>query len=368
MNPYSSSSLPPGFDDACIRIFISGDRSHCGKSSIALLLLASLLAPPFNLSSSTDVAYIKPATQCESQQLIELYCNKKRVKCVAVGPIVYYSGFTRAHLASELDPPIPSLLAKVQAEIEKLAIGRKVLIIDGVGYPSVGSITGTCNATIASLAGGLKEETEEESVKKNEVTSPSPSFPCPVLLVSPSGVGNAIDSHNLNTTYFASKHVEVIGSIFNKLDNEGYYSLDNCKTSVTEYFKQYDSNRMPFGFVPTLEALLDTRDDDDKMEEALEVIDGEVLERFKQHVDVWEILRRAALSSEEVRAEFSARGRDIIKSGTSFEGGVGISIKKKVGDGELLLPTPPLFPTTVKKGLTRDEIEHRALASGSKGG
>lgn len=59
--------------------------------------------------------------------------------------------------------------------------GRRVLIVDGVGFPAVGSIVGVDNADVAKAARA------------------------PVLLVCKSGVGGAIDSFNLNCCYFASK-------------------------------------------------------------------------------------------------------------------------------------------------------------------
>lgn len=47
----------------------------------------------------------------------------------------------------------------------------------------------------------------------------------------------AVDSSlNLNTTY--PQNLPVLEAIFNKLPLEGFYSLDNCKAAVSEYFEQ----------------------------------------------------------------------------------------------------------------------------------
>lgn len=54
------------------------------------------------------------------------------------------------------------------------------MIVDGVGYPSVGSICELSNAHVAQSLGA------------------------PVLLVGKSGVGDAVDSFNINTRYFES--------------------------------------------------------------------------------------------------------------------------------------------------------------------
>jgi AAA domain len=54
------------------------------------------------------------------------------------------------------------------------------VIVDGVGYPSVGSICDLSNAHLAQALGA------------------------PVLLVGKSGVGDAVDSFNINTRFFES--------------------------------------------------------------------------------------------------------------------------------------------------------------------
>lgn len=60
------------------------------------------------------------------------------------------------------------------------------MIVDGVGYPSVGSICDLSNAHLAQALGA------------------------PVLLVGKSGVGDAVDSFNINTRYFESYGTYVI--------------------------------------------------------------------------------------------------------------------------------------------------------------
>jgi hypothetical protein len=71
-----------------------------------------------------------------------------------------------------------------------------------------------------------------------------------VIIVGPSGVGHAVDSFNLNSSYFESRGVPVLGAIFNKLETHGYYSLGNCSQQVTSYFQQHDVTKQTFGFLP----------------------------------------------------------------------------------------------------------------------
>lgn len=207
-------------------LFLSGDRSSVGKSSMCLAILVSLLkkgVPP------SALAYIKPVTQCEAEQPVTTFCDRVGIANRGIGPVVFYKGFTRAYLAGETGPA-ESLLEEAKAAVEDIAQGKLFTLVDGVGYPSVGSICNLSNADVAK------------------------KLDAPVLLVGKSGVGDAVDSYNLNSAYFQLKGVRVLGGVFNKLPLEGYYSLENCKEAVTSYFEQYKAHEMPYGFVPTVDA------------------------------------------------------------------------------------------------------------------
>ncbi|CAN0581763.1 unnamed protein product, partial [Laminaria digitata] len=58
-----------------------------GKSSTCLGLLGSLLRQGL---SAGDIAYIKPATQCERPQLVTEWCETNGVACRGIGPVVFY--------------------------------------------------------------------------------------------------------------------------------------------------------------------------------------------------------------------------------------------------------------------------------------
>ncbi|CAM9966992.1 unnamed protein product, partial [Choristocarpus tenellus] len=111
-----------------------------------------------------------------------------------------------------------------------------VVVVDGVGYPSVGSICGVSNGDTSAALGS------------------------PVLLVGKSGVGDAVDSFNLNAAFFESKGSRVLGGVFNRLSQEGFYSLERCKKAVTSYFAQAKPDSMPYGFVPEVDSLKDKRE------------------------------------------------------------------------------------------------------------
>jgi dethiobiotin synthetase len=212
------------------QLFLSGDRSSVGKSSMCLAMLVTLLKRGIDPSA---LAYIKPVTQCEAEQPVTQFCNRVGIANRGIGPVVFYKGFTRAFLNGEAGTA-ESLLQEVQQSVDEIARGKMFVLVDGVGYPSVGSI---CNLSNADVAKKLS---------------------APVLLIGKTGVGDAVDSYNLNNAYFELKGVRVLGGIFNKLPLDGYYSLEACKEAVSQYFALFRREQSPYGFVPVISALPST--------------------------------------------------------------------------------------------------------------
>ena len=96
-----------------------------------------------------EIAYIKPCTQCEKPQLISQYCEARGIDCVSIGPVVFYSGFTRSFLAGEQGTSTDLIQSAVKSVQDLMKTkNRKVVIVDGVGYPAVGSICGISNADV----------------------------------------------------------------------------------------------------------------------------------------------------------------------------------------------------------------------------
>lgn len=273
---------PSDTQEEAIRIFVSGDKSSVGKSSVCLGILGSLVSMGYDPSS---LAYIKPATQCEAPQLIQAYCEKVGIPCVPVGPVVYFKGFTRAFLAGETESST-GLLSSGGAAVDELARGKKLIMIDGVGFPSVGSICGTDNASMALACGYPTNTAGERS-------------PVGVLIVGGSGVGAAVDAFNLNATYFQVRNVPVLGAVFNKLSMEGFYSLENCREQVTKYFDQTSGDSRPFGFVPLTPGIAG--------EAAMDHVD-DYIRLFRDFVDVKGIVEAASRyvpSSKSKRSQSS---------------------------------------------------------------
>jgi dethiobiotin synthetase len=206
------------------RLLVAGDKSTSGKSTCSLGLLAALLEAGI---PAAEIAYIKPVTQCVSSTLTARFCQDRGITYEHIGPLVFYRGCTRKYL----DAPDDSLPAVCAAAVERISAGKRVTVIDGVGYPSVGSVVGCSSAEIAI------------------------SCRSPVLLVGRPGVGDAIDSFNLCATYFEAQRVPVLGAIFNKLPEKGFYSLDSCAKYHAKYFARSRPKQRVYGLLPLDERL-----------------------------------------------------------------------------------------------------------------
>ena len=197
------------------KLFIGGSVSGVGKSTIALSLLGSLLRRGF---AASEIAYIKPATQCEAPQLVSKWCAANGVACVGVGPLVYFTGMTRRFLSGELGETSASLLARTTAAVDELASDPRIrlVVVDGVGYSAVGSIVGTSNADVARAMGAA------------------------ALVVCPAGVGNACDQFTLNATLFEMSGVRVLGALCNRFnaDPAHYYCAAKCAAPIGTFFER----------------------------------------------------------------------------------------------------------------------------------
>lgn len=335
--PERKRSQPPPKEDA-LRIFIAGDRSNVGKTSVSLGILGSLIALGYDPS---DIAYIKPATQDESKQLLQEYCEKVGIRCVPMGPVIYYKGFTRAFLAGETEST-SQLLQKVTTSLNELADGRRVILIDGVGFPAVGSICGTDNASVAKAC------------------SYSDQNPLGVIVVGPSGVGNAVDSYNLNASFFEARGVPVMGAIFNKLALDGYYSLENCKDQVSSYFRQFQATSRPFGFVPLFPPIAG----DNPMDHL-----DEFFQTFSEHVNVKEILESARTIQKNPSSATLVQAAKRLK----IEPETGAPPAENPSSATMVKPAKRLkvepetgAPPAEKRRSTREEIEAAASAKGAQ--
>ncbi|CAD7924893.1 unnamed protein product [Amoebophrya sp. A120] len=225
--------------DEAVRLFVAGAAGQgSGKSTLCLGILGALLEMGY---SPDELAYIKPCTQGIQQTLVAKFCKAKGIRARHVGPVVFFAGFTQKFATETLPTEVygrnveeyrSTLQSRIEEAVDDLlnpsadiadftndditAVKNKpikVLLIDGVGYPGVGSLCGVSNATTAFLCKS------------------------PVLIVGKPGMGDSIDSYEQARSFFEAcpnGRVPVLGMIVNRV-REG----EMKKTSaVKDYFSR----------------------------------------------------------------------------------------------------------------------------------
>lgn len=321
-------------------LFVAGDKSSVGKSTTCLAIMAAMLRLGL---LPEDIAYIKPVTQCEAEQLVTRFCQQRGIACIGVGPVVFYKGFTRAFLEGETEPS-HVLLQRAVAAVRQIAQGKKLVLVDGVGYPAVGSICGVSNADVAR------------------------ALDAPVLLVGKSGVGDAVDSFNLNAAFFQLSGVTVLGGVFNKLATDGFYSRDHCAEAVGKYFQQYRPCMSAYGFLPLVPAATIESSPASSDAHASDRFLFQLTESFMEYVHVRELLVDLWTYSKGRRAE-RLPAADIPILPTT-EPGHRIERPSKIPRLEIPRAPPPFLPsaTSVPAKRSREDIEAMAQSNGAMGG
>jgi len=166
-----------------------GSESGAGKSTVCLGILAQLLASGL---APDRLAYIKPVTQCIAKQAVARFCEQTKIPCLDIGTLVFKKSFSRDFIDG-LTKRSDELMADVLASILNLGRDKDVVIIDGVGDPSVGSVVGVSNVDVAL------------------------SLPCNVLFVGKPGIGAALDNTVLCVSFMQHRGLTNIGVIYNKI-------------------------------------------------------------------------------------------------------------------------------------------------------
>jgi len=211
---------PPPAPSSSVRIFVSGSASGAGKSTVSLALLGAALES--GMYSADELAYIKPATQGVQQTLTAKYCASMGIACRHVGPVVFYNGFTQEFVEGKCPKSSAVMLEEVRQAVAAISAGKRLTIIDGVGYPAVGSIVGVCNAETARASGAA------------------------VLMVGKAGLGDAVDSFNMASSYFEARGVAVLGTLINRVAPG---KMQAKTEKVFKYFEQYRPSQRLYGLL-----------------------------------------------------------------------------------------------------------------------
>lgn len=171
-------------------LYILGAESGVGKSTLCEGLLAQLLSNGYR---SEQLAYIKPVTQCISKQAVTAFCEQQNIAHQSIGSLVFKKGFSKDFIDG-LTKNSAQLLQDILIEIKHLSTGKDIVIVDGIGSPSTGSVIGISNATIAL------------------------SLNAPVLYIGKAGIGAAIDDTILAVTFLQRQGIQKIALVYNKIE------------------------------------------------------------------------------------------------------------------------------------------------------
>lgn len=178
----------------CKKIFIGATGQHCGKTTISLSLM--YLA----LNKYPRVGFMKPiGPKCiefngitvdkDAAMFASVFGVEQDVALMS--PMTLTAGTTRRFLDGELDLATPrELILSACRELEKK---YDFLIIEGAGHGGVGSVVGANNAKVAKM------------------------LDAPVLMITGGGIGNVIDSVELNLALYEREKAEVRVLMANKL-------------------------------------------------------------------------------------------------------------------------------------------------------
>jgi dethiobiotin synthetase len=199
-------------------LYVMGAVSGVGKSTVCMGILAQLLASGLK---PEQLAYIKPVTQCIAKQTVALFCEAAKISYVDIGNLVFSKGFSRDFIDGKAQQS-NELLSGVVDSIYRIGQGKSVVIIDGIGDPSVGSAVGVSNVDVAL------------------------SLPCKVIFVGHPGIGSAIDNTVLCVTFMQAKGLTDIGIIYNNIPLAAF---DDMKKYLSKRVPELLPNVMLLGFI-----------------------------------------------------------------------------------------------------------------------
>jgi phosphate acetyltransferase len=178
----------------CKKVFIAATGQHCGKTTVSVSLM-HLARQKYG-----RVGFIKPiGPKCvafngltmdkDAALMAKIYGLEEDAPFMS--PVVLGRGSTKQFLDGQIRPEqLLERLTRACAELEKK---NDFLIIEGAGHGGVGSVVGLNNAQVAR------------------------QLAAPVVMVAGGGIGNVIDSVQLNLALYRQEGADVRMILVNKL-------------------------------------------------------------------------------------------------------------------------------------------------------
>ena len=167
-----------------------GSASGVGKTTICEALLSELL---LNGYDHEQLAYIKPMTQCLEKQSVTVFCEQQKITHQSIGSLVFSKGFTKGFIEG-LTKTSSGLLEDIVTELAQISEDKEIVVVDGIGSPSTGSVVGVSNVDIAR------------------------SLSAPVLFIGKAGIGSAIDDTILAINFMQQGGIKNIALVYNKIE------------------------------------------------------------------------------------------------------------------------------------------------------
>ena len=219
-------------------VYLAGFRQHAGKTVTSLGIISQLRKH----LDAREIGYLKPVGQQlvraaggvtvdKDVELIGEFAGLSDLPLDKLSPVRFSTNFTRSYLDSRYRTRLTRALSlEIMHSVAQLA-DRRIIIAEGSGHPGVGSVVGLSNAVVAKL---LDAQT---------------------IFVSGAGIGRALDTIDVDLTYFLYHGCRVSGLIVNKVIPEKAALVKRYITEDLINQRYADANGGPlpiFGYMPTI--------------------------------------------------------------------------------------------------------------------
>lgn len=226
---------------APVVVYLTGFRQHAGKTVTSLGIISQLRK---HLDPS-EIGYLKPVGQQlvrdakgivvdKDVELIGEFAQLPDLPLAKLSPVRFSGNFTRSYLDSRHRARLTRALSlEINRSLEYLA-DRRIVIAEGSGHPGVGSVVGLSNAAVGKLIGAE------------------------IIFVSGGGIGRALDTIDVDLTYFLHHGCRVRGLLVNKIIPEKAAQVRRYVTEelINERYAAANGSRLHiFGYLPTIPAL-----------------------------------------------------------------------------------------------------------------
>lgn len=176
------------------KVFIGATGQNCGKTTMSVSLM-HLARKVYD-----RVGFVKPigpkidfhdTLMVDMDALLMAKTFALEPDIAYMSPVALHKNFTREFLTRRYSTV--ELERKIVEAVAELETRHDFLIIEGAGHCGVGSVLGLSNARVASL------------------------IDAPVIIVTESGIGRAIDAVHLNLALYRQEHADVRAIVMNKL-------------------------------------------------------------------------------------------------------------------------------------------------------